>query len=162
MRRPAWTNRLLLPLAVLLFSFLVPIGDGDAPVGVLLGVTVGVACVAAVVAVLADEATRQPRRLRPVHLVLALEIVIVVFCLGYYLLATRDAAQFEGLSTRLDALYFTMTMVSTVGFGDITATGQLARVLVTLQMAFNLLFIAALVRLFQQTLEGRRPPRHED
>ncbi|WP_281367034.1 potassium channel family protein [Janibacter alkaliphilus] len=62
----------------------------------------------------------------------------------------------------MDALYFTMTMVSTVGFGDITATGQLARVLVTLQMAFNLLFIAALVRLFQQTLEGRRSPRHED
>lgn len=55
-----------------------------------------------------------------------------------------------------------MTMVSTVGFGDITATGQLARVLVTLQMAFNLLFIAVLVRLFQQTLERRRSPRHED
>ena len=36
--------------------------------------------------------------------------------------------------TRTDALYFTVTVFSTVGFGDITAVTEVARVLVTGQM----------------------------
>jgi voltage-gated potassium channel len=53
--------------------------------------------------------------------------------------------QFAGLHTRTDALYFSVAMLSTVGFGDVHATGQLARGAVTLQIIFNLVFLGAAV-----------------
>jgi hypothetical protein len=40
--------------------------------------------------------------------------------------------------TRTDALYFTVTVFSTVGFGDITAASQSARLVVTAQMLLDL------------------------
>jgi len=73
----------------------------------------------------------------------------VISSLGYYLLAHYNPAEFIGLTTRLDALYFSMTTMTTVGYGDISASGQLARLLVTLQLAFNLVFIAALFGLLK-------------
>ena len=36
----------------------------------------------------------------------------------------RDGTQVAGLDTRVDAIYFTVTVLSTVGFGDIHATSQ--------------------------------------
>jgi len=41
----------------------------------------------------------------------------------------RTHGQMSGLETKTDAIYFTVTIVATVGFGDITATGQAARAL---------------------------------
>jgi voltage-gated potassium channel len=73
-----------------------------------------------------------------------LYIVVTVFALGYFMLARADDGQFSGLDTKTDALYFTMTTLGTVGFGDVHATGQLARGLVTLQIAFDLVFVATL------------------
>ncbi len=52
-------------------------------------------------------------------------------------------------------MYFTVTTLSTVGFGDITATGQAARLVVTLQMAFNLAFLGIVIRAFAN-VAGRR------
>ena len=65
--------------------------------------------------------------------VLALVVFVVVplFALGYYALEQGDAGQFAEMATKTDALYFTMSTLGTVGFGDVHATGQLARVLVT-------------------------------
>jgi voltage-gated potassium channel len=62
--------------------------------------------------------------------------------LGFYLLNAQNPEQLEGLSTRVDALYFTMSTLTTVGFGDVHATGQAARIMVVIQMAFNLVFVA--------------------
>ena len=56
---------------------------------------------------------------------------------------------------RLDALYFSMTTMSTVGYGDIHAQGQLARLLVTVQLVFNLVFVASLVSLIQDQIRQR-------
>ena len=49
--------------------------------------------------------------------------------------------QFADLHTKIDALYFTVSTLTTVGFGDVHAVGQLARAAVTIQMVFNLVFI---------------------
>ena len=38
----------------------------------------------------------------------------------------RNGTQLTGLDTRVDAIYFTVTVLSTVGFGDIHATSQAA------------------------------------
>jgi voltage-gated potassium channel Kch len=54
----------------------------------------------------------------------------------------RLPGQFAGLHTRIDGLYFTIATLATVGFGDVHATGQLARAAVTIQVIFNLIFLS--------------------
>lgn len=56
-----------------------------------------------------------------------------------------------------------MTTLATVGFGDVHATGQLARALVTAQIAFNLVFVGALAsvlttRIRRQANQAAAPP----
>jgi voltage-gated potassium channel len=68
---------------------------------------------------------------------------------GYYLLPVQAAsALVEGLWlwTRR-ALYFTVTVFPTVGFGDITPTSDATRLLVTGRMLLNLVVLGATARL---------------
>jgi voltage-gated potassium channel len=74
-------------------------------------------------------------------LVVALMIAVLGFALGFYVMEQRDPAQIAGLETRLDSLYFTMTTLLTIGYGDIHAVGQTARVLVLMQMVFNVVIV---------------------
>jgi voltage-gated potassium channel len=67
--------------------------------------------------------------------------VAVVFFAQAYLLLAKDGGQFAGLHTRTDALYFTMSTLSTIGFGDVHATGQVARAAVTGQIVFDLVIL---------------------
>jgi voltage-gated potassium channel len=148
-------NWLVLPATILAVYFLVPLREADAPVGVWAGSAVALLGLAAIFWVVLHEVVSAARRLRPAHLVLALELVLIIFSLVYYVLAVGDPGEFVGLHTRLDALYFSMVTVTTVGYGDVSAHGQVARALVTCQLAFNLVFVGALVGLFQSRLPGR-------
>ena len=76
-------------------------------------------------------------------------LFLLLFASTYFLMSQADAANFNqpGL-TRTDALYFTVTIFATVGFGDIVATSQSARVLVMVQMILDLIIIGAVVRAF--------------
>ncbi len=159
MRSRPWLNRLLMPVAVLLFYFLVPVSSGGAPIVEVLGFVVAFLCVGVVAYVVASEVRRSERRLQPVHLLLGLELVLIGFALGYYVLSLSQPEEFTGLHTRLDALYFSLTTMSTVGYGDISAAGQTGRLLVAVQLAFNLVFVAALVGLFQDGLRARADHR---
>ncbi len=49
--------------------------------------------------------------------------------------------------SRTDAMYFSSTVFTTVGFGDITAKTEAARLVVTLQMWLDLVFLGLVVRL---------------
>ncbi|WP_239091304.1 potassium channel family protein [Asanoa iriomotensis] len=75
-------------------------------------------------------------------LAVALVAGAVAFALADYVLAITNASQFEGLETRTDALYFALSTLFTVGFGDIHAAGQGARILVIFQMVFNIVVLA--------------------
>lgn len=97
-------------------------------------------------------------------LVLLLFVVVPMFSLGYFALESADAGQFAGLATKTDALYFTLSTLATVGFGDVHAAGQVARALVIVQMTFDLVFIAAVasaltthVRRRAAAISGGRP-----
>lgn len=78
-------------------------------------------------------------------LLLALVVAVLAFALAFYRLATSYPGEIVGLETRVDALYFTMTTLLTVGYGDIHAQGQVARGLVLVAMVFNVLVIATAV-----------------
>ena len=54
------------------------------------------------------------------------------------------------------ALFFTVTVFATVGFGDITATSQVARVVVIAQMILDLLVLGLVVKVFLGAVEKGR------
>jgi voltage-gated potassium channel len=63
--------------------------------------------------------------------------------------------QFVSLSNKTDALYFNISTLATVGFGDVHAVGQLARAAVTLQIVFNLVFLGAAVSVISSFFRAR-------
>jgi hypothetical protein len=88
-------------------------------------------------------------------------LYLILFAGTYFLMSLDDPTNFSvGGLTRTDTLYFTVTTFSTVGFGDITAASQGARVLVTVQMLLNLLVLGVGIRVFigavKRTRESRR------
>lgn len=100
-------------------------------------------------------------------------LVITVFLVTYLLLMAyvylslqaRFPGQVPGVVTHVDALYFTVTVVTTVGFGDIVPVGQAAKAVVTTQMVFTLVVLGALIRLAanvgREERERRRRVRSE-
>ncbi len=95
-------------------------------------------------------------------LVLALIIAVLGFALGFYALSQHDPDQFAGMDTRLDALYFTVTTLLTVGFGDIHAVGQVARGLVLVQMVFNVVILATAATTLSSHVRERATQRAEE
>ena len=73
-------------------------------------------------------------------------LFIIVFSLVYVGLSQNDPASFSEPITKVGGIYFTVTILSTVGFGDITATNDTTRLVVTLQMLIDLLIIGVLVK----------------
>ena len=95
-------------------------------------------------------------------LVFALVVAVLAFALGFYRLEVAYPGQIVGLESRVDALYFTMTTLLTVGFGDIHAAGQGARVLVMVAMVFNVAVIATAVTTISSRVRQRAEQRAEE
>jgi len=93
----------------------------------------------------------------------SLPLFILLFSGTYVVLAAVSASNFGEKLTHTDALYFTVTVFSTVGFGDITAKSQGARLLVTGQMFTDLLIIGIGVKIIlgAVTRSRKRQPRTE-
>jgi voltage-gated potassium channel len=75
-------------------------------------------------------------------------LFLLLFASVYFVMARASPASFSHHLTRTDALYFTVTTFSTVGYGDITATSQTARLVVTAQMVLDLLALGLGIRVF--------------
>ena len=68
---------------------------------------------------------------------------LLLFASTYYLMERASAANFTQPLTRTDALYFSVTVFTTVGFGDITAKSETARVVLIVQMLADLAVLGA-------------------
>jgi voltage-gated potassium channel len=79
-------------------------------------------------------------------LIILLILLVMSFSLVFYLLNEVDPDQIAGLDTRTDALYFTVSTMTTVGYGDVHAVGQVARALVCGLIVFNIVVVASLYR----------------
>ncbi len=90
-------------------------------------------------------------------IVSALVFLVVAFSSAYFVLAANFDNQVKGLDTKLDAIYFTITILATVGFGDISATGQTARAIVSGQMVVNFAVLAVALRVITWALKERGP-----
>jgi voltage-gated potassium channel len=92
----------------------------------------------------------------------ALGIVIALFLVlfsGIYLAMSHESAlTFTQPLDHTRALYFTVTVFSTVGFGDITPRTDTARLVVSAQMLLDLAIIGAAVRLIFNAARSRITP----
>lgn len=82
-------------------------------------------------------------------------IVCVAFALFYYRLQQLQPDQFAGLSTRTDALYYTVITLGTIGYGDVHAVGQTARIATMVQVCFDLVVIGTLIAIVTTSVTGR-------
>jgi hypothetical protein len=88
-------------------------------------------------------------------------LFLLVFSASYYLMAYHAHGSFSQPLTRTEALYFTVTTFSTVGYGDITPTTDTARVVVMIQMMADLAIIGFGVKLLVGAVETRRRESRE-
>lgn len=87
-------------------------------------------------------------RLRAIEaLSLAVPVLVLLFATYYFLLARNQADSFGQPLSRTAALYFTVTVLATVGFGDITAKTDTARIVVTVQMLADLVAVGLAAKL---------------
>ena len=129
----------------------------DVPIGVSLAV--GLLALVAVAAFQVRAIIRSPYpALRAVEALSATApLFLLLFAAGYFLMAEADGSNFNVHTlTRTDSLYFTVTVFATVGFGDINATSQAARVLVTVQMILDLIVLGLGIRVFTTAVQYGR------
>lgn len=93
---------------------------------------------------------------------------LLLFAATYVALANLSPASFGGHLAHSDGIYFTVTVFSTVGFGDITAKSETARLVVTGQMLTDLIIFGLAIKVFvgavrrgQQRKAGRDGSRSE-
>ncbi|MFJ3830695.1 potassium channel family protein [Streptomyces sp. NPDC090046] len=95
----------------------------------------------------------------------AMAITVPLFVLLYatacFLLERSAPGSFSEPLSRTDGLYFAMTVFSTVGFGDITARSETARLLTTGQITLNLLLLGVAARLLANAVQRGRERRDQ-
>jgi len=155
-RRRAWlrTGAVLTLAWVVLIGVYYLIPDGllpDRHSGVAAVLRLG-AGIALFVAILVTQARRiTGAELPELRAVEALGVVIplflVVFATVYLSMTKGSPGMFSEQLNHTRALYFAVTVFSTVGFGDITPKTDLAMIIVSVQMLLDLVIIGAVVRL---------------
>ena len=101
---------------------------------------------------------RETERVRMRSLVVLLSVTVLFFSWADKSVAALPG-QFDDLHTRTDALYFNVSTLATVGFGDVHPAGQLARAAVTLQIVFNLVFLGAAISIISGFFRTRAQSR---
>ncbi len=154
----AWRGSLLRSLlvaaAVVVVYFLLPMSSAlTASSAAVLVTGVGFVVLLLVMEVRAIKVSPYPRVKAFEALAVTLPMFLVVFATTYFLMGQADAGAWSEPLSRLDALYFTLTVFATVGFGDITAVSEPARAVVTGQMAGNLVLIGVVTRVIVRAVE---------
>jgi voltage-gated potassium channel Kch len=160
-RRRALVETLGGPTLLVIAYFVLPF-DGDLwPLAVLVGILAAILLIPLTIRRAKRIQESDTPLLEAVHAVaLAASLAIISFSISYYTLATTTTGQIPGIETKIDALYFTVVTLATVGYGDITPQGQGARALVTAQILLNITLIATSFRVLSRLALERSGPRH--
>lgn len=147
--RVAWVLARVLACTVVIAAvyYLVPLRT-TVDLGTLVRLIAGLAVLTGLIAWQLRAIVRSAYpTLRAVETVaMAIPIFLVLFAATYTLMSQAQPAAFTEPMSRTDALYFTVTVFATVGFGDISAESPAARIVVTLQMIANLLLLGVALR----------------
>jgi hypothetical protein len=165
-RRRLYRRAVVRPLstvtALIALYYMLPMDHVDDPEVALVLVTGLLAIVGLCVwQVRAIQRSRYPAVQAIEGLSFAVPLFLLLFAAGYYVLASVTPAAFTEPVNRTDALYFTITVFSTVGFGDIAPVTQPARVAVLVQMVADLLVLGVLLRAVTGAVRVRRARQHQ-
>jgi voltage-gated potassium channel len=150
-RRRALLRTLLTPLfatvVLLVLYYRLPM-DRSLEGSTALALGLGLLAVAVLIAIQVRQITRSSYpRLRAIGaLSTSIPLFLLVFAVTYFMMAQARPDAFSEALGRTDALYFTVTVFSTVGFGDITPVIQAARVVAMFQMIGDLILIGLIGR----------------
>ena len=133
--------------ALVAIYYLLPLDHSSTGVAVTM-LVIGLVVFIVLVAFQVRSIIRSPfPRLRAIEtLAISVPLFVLLFASTYVVMATLSASNFGGHLTHTDGLYFTVTVLSTVGFGDITAKTEAARLVVTGQMIADLVILALAVK----------------
>jgi voltage-gated potassium channel len=162
-RRRLLTAGLLRALAITVILgagyYLLPLDRlSSVPIGLTIALgMLGLAVVAAI-QVRAVIRSRYPALKAVEALAATAPLFLLIFAAAYFLMAADEASNFTAETlTRTDSLYFTVTIFSTVGFGDISPASEAARILVMAQMILDLIVLGLGIRILVGAIEvGRR------
>jgi ion channel len=149
--------RALLSTAILVvLYYLIPMRGSDAPIaaGLILGLA---AFTILVVWQVSSIVKSDYPGLRAVEaLATAGPLFILVFASSYYMIDWTQPGAFTEALTKTDALYFAVTVFSSVGFGDITPLTTTGRVVTMVQMMGDLVVFGAVLRLITNAAKTAR------
>ncbi len=151
------TARTLTAAVALLIAYFWFPTDRGPTAGVFVVLAGGLIAFAVVTVLQIRQLKRAPYpMLRGVQALLMVSLMfIVAFSLTYVLMAQADPAAFSEPMTKSAAIYFTVTTVATVGFGDIVATTDATRLVVTVQMLMGIGILATTARVVLSTTQSR-------
>jgi voltage-gated potassium channel len=135
---------------------------GAAPVGAaLLLLGLGLIAFAALIVrqFVAIGSAEHPGLRAAEALAVAITLFLVLFAATYFRWSETTPGAFSEHLTRISAFYFTVTTFATVGFGDITATADGSRLLVTAQIVADLLVLGLVVNAFVTSARRARATR---
>ena len=93
-------------------------------------------------------------------LILVAAMFLAIFAMVYVMLSATNPEAFTEHLDPFNAYYFALTVLATVGFGDITPATTAARSVAMVQMAVDIAFIAVLIRIMggaaKRTIEERQ------
>lgn len=129
-------------VAMVALYYVLPL-DRRSDTTVFIVLVIGVGLLAGMIAwqVRAIETSAYPAIRAVQALASTTPLFLLLFASTYFVLSRDDVAMFAEPLNRTDALYFTVTIFATVGFGDISAQAETARLVVTVQMLLDLVVL---------------------
>ena len=161
----AWALLRSLATAVVLVAlyYLLPLDHiPSVPLGVLLAIGLVILLAVASWQVRSIIGAKHPTVRAIGALATTVPVFLLLFAATYFLIAKTSPASFTDHLTRTDALYFTVTTFSTVGYGDISAVSESARLVVTTQMILDLLILGLGIRVFIGAVQRGRQRAQPD
>jgi bacteriorhodopsin len=134
---------------VLLFALYGALPAADRTgIGTLLELFVGLMIFGAVLGwqVLKIMGAEHPELRAAEALAIAVPIVLIVFAFTYLSLSDAQPGSFSEPLNKVSAVYFVVTVISTVGFGDITPKTDAAMIVVSFQIMLDLVLLVGIVR----------------
>jgi voltage-gated potassium channel len=130
-----------LSVSLILAYYLLPLqpGTGAALTWLVGGLTLVVLVIASQVRAILNA--KYPWLRTITVLAVGTPLLIVAFAATYFLIASSDPTSFSQPLDRTGALYFTVTVLATVGFGDIAPVTTIARVAAMVQMVLDIAVI---------------------
>jgi voltage-gated potassium channel len=149
--QPEWKRSIrqtILHVAGLCLVFtLIPISTEHWWLGLVIGLLVVVGSVPLTVKRIKGVSTTHAPYLEAGLAILMMVAMVVIGFASMYMAMSKHNQQFPDIHTKLDAVYFTVTTLATVGYGDLVPGGQLARAIAMTQMIVDILVIGVAARL---------------